>query len=98
MVSSSFRADYPLRSAIIYEYYNLQFRRFVSKDDKFRGRPITALPTVTNRELCRIPVGELKLKTKNDLDHLRSIAEDRTQCRRQFANNQKAAEASESKL
>ena len=39
---------------------------------------LTNIITVTNKDLCRIPAGELKLKTKNDLDHLGSIAEEET--------------------
>ena len=44
------------------------------------------LPPVINKDFCRIPAGELELKTKNHFDHLRSIAEDRTQWRRLSAN------------
>ena len=69
---------------------------FVSKGDNSRGRPITAPPTVIKKDLCQIPSGELKLKTKNDLDHLRSIAEDRKQWRRLSANIQEATEVSKS--
>ena len=43
---------------------------FVPKVDKFLGRPITAMLPVMSKDLSRIPTGELKLKTKNDLDHL----------------------------
>ena len=46
---------------------------FDPKGDKFRGRSITTLPTVINKT-CHLPAGDLKLKTKNDLDHLRSTA------------------------
>ena len=55
---------------------------FVPKGDKFRGTPVTTVPTVINKDFIRIPAGELKFKSKNDLDHLRSDAEDRTQGRR----------------
>ena len=51
---------------------------FAPKGDKFRGKSITTLPTVINKDLCRILEGSLKLKAINDLNHLRSIAEDRT--------------------
>ena len=69
----------------------------VPKGDKFRGRPITFL-TIINKDLCRTPPGEIKVKlnTKNDLDHLWSIAEDRTQWKRLSANTEEAAEASKS--
>ena len=50
---------------------------FVPTGDTFRGRPITTLPTVINKDHIRKPKGELKFKTKNDLDRLRSVAEDR---------------------
>ena len=71
---------------------------FVPKDDNFRGRPITTLPSTNNhhKDLIRIDIGELKFKTKNDLYHLRSIADDRTQWRRLSANIREAAEASKS--
>ena len=59
---------------------------FVPKGDKFRGRQLPTLPTDINKDLCRILAGEMKLKTKNDLDHLRSTAEDRAQWRRLSAN------------
>ena len=52
---------------------------FVLKGDTFRVRPITRLPTAVTKDICRIPAGDLKLKTKNDLDHLRSVAEEKTQ-------------------
>ena len=65
---------------------------FVPKGDNIRGRPITTLIIVINKDLCRVPTGELKLRTKNDLDHLRSTAEDRTQWRRLSANTLEAAE------
>ena len=54
---------------------------------------ISTLPTVINKDLCPIPAGELKIKTKNDFDYLRSKAEDRTQRKRLSANIQEAAKA-----
>ena len=59
---------------------------FIPKGDEFRRKPITTLSTDINKDLCRTPAGDFKLKTKTDLDHLRSIAEDRTQWRRLSAN------------
>ena len=44
-------------------------------------------------DIYKIKNGELKVKTKNDLDHLRSIAEDKTQWRRLSANIREAAES-----
>ena len=49
---------------------------FVPKGDTFLRRPLTALTTVLKKDRCRIPAGGL------ELDHLRLIAEDRTQWRR----------------
>ena len=49
-----------------------------------------------NKDHISIPAGELKFITKNNLDHLRSTAEDRTQLRRLSATIQEAAEASKS--
>ena len=68
---------------------------FVPNGDKFRGGPIATLPTVIKKDSIRLPAGELKFKTKNDLDHLR--AEDRTQSWGKIsANIGEAAEASKS--
>ena len=69
---------------------------FAPKCDKFRGRAITTLLTVTNKDLYLIPAGEHKLKTKNDFDHLRSITEDRTQWRRLSPKIREAAKTSKS--
>ena len=52
---------------------------FVLKGDKFQGRLITTLPTVINKDFIHIPAGEVTSKTKNDLDHLRSKVENKTQ-------------------
>ena len=52
---------------------------FVPKGDNFRGRPIIMLLTVINKDPIRVRDGELKFKTKNDLDHLGTIAKDTTQ-------------------
>ena len=49
---------------------------FVPKGDKVPGKPKATLTTVTNKHLCRSPARELKLDTKNDLDRLRSAAEE----------------------
>ena len=59
---------------------------FVFTGEIFRGWSITKLPAVTNKDLIHISAGELKFKTKHDLDRLRSIAEVRTQWRRLSAN------------
>ena len=43
---------------------------FVPKDDKFLGRQITILPTADNKDLCRMPASEPKLKTKNKAEEI----------------------------
>ncbi|GFS02849.1 hypothetical protein ElyMa_001133800 [Elysia marginata] len=69
---------------------------FVRKGGKFLGRPITTLPNVLNKDLSCLPTGELRLKTNEDLDHLRSIAQDRQQWKGLTAKIREAAEASRS--
>ena len=71
---------------------------FVPKADKFLGRSMTTLPTVINKDLGRLPASDLKIKTKKELDHLRSITltEDRTPQSRLSANIREAAKASKS--
>ena len=48
--------------------------------DSYRGRPITALPTVLNKDL-QLLENETRLKNEKDLQQLRSIASDRTRWR-----------------
>ncbi|GFR75917.1 hypothetical protein ElyMa_005787300 [Elysia marginata] len=71
---------------------------FVRKGGKFLGRPITTLPNVlnNNKDLSRLPTGELRLKTNEDLDHLRSIAQVRQQWKGLTKKTREAAEASRS--
>ncbi|GFR68057.1 hypothetical protein ElyMa_005599000 [Elysia marginata] len=69
---------------------------FVCKGEKFLGRPITTLPNVLNKDLSRLATGELRLKTNEDLDHLRSIAQDRQQWKGLTTKIREAAEASRS--
>ncbi|GFR97646.1 hypothetical protein ElyMa_000997800 [Elysia marginata] len=69
---------------------------FVRKGGKFLGRPITTLPNALNKDLSRLPTGELRLKTNEDLDHLRSIAQDRQQWKGLTTKIREAAEASRS--
>ncbi|GFR71494.1 hypothetical protein ElyMa_005680400 [Elysia marginata] len=47
---------------------------FVTVGSKFKGRPLTTLPVVLNRDLSRIINSNLQLKSSRDLEHLRSIA------------------------
>ncbi|GFS14084.1 hypothetical protein ElyMa_001414100 [Elysia marginata] len=47
---------------------------FVTEGSKFKGRPLTTLPVVLNRDPSRIINSNLQLKSSHDLEHLRSIA------------------------
>ena len=44
--------------------------------DQYKGRPVTTLPTVLNKDLSRLK-SNLSLRTTEDLSHLRSMAQDR---------------------
>ncbi|GFR61288.1 hypothetical protein ElyMa_003552900 [Elysia marginata] len=44
---------------------------FVTEGSKFKGRPLTTLPVVLNRDLSRIINSNLQLKSSHDLEHLR---------------------------
>ncbi|GFR86817.1 very-long-chain enoyl-CoA reductase [Elysia marginata] len=48
-------------------------RYFVTEGSKFKGRPLTTLPVVLNRDLSRIINSNLQLKSSHDLEHLRSF-------------------------
>ncbi|GFR67593.1 hypothetical protein ElyMa_005586900 [Elysia marginata] len=50
---------------------------FVTEGSKFKGRPLTTLPVVLNRDLSRIINSNLQLKSSHDLEHLRHIAQQR---------------------
>ncbi|GFR66053.1 hypothetical protein ElyMa_001961600 [Elysia marginata] len=50
---------------------------FVTEGSKFKGRPLTTLPVVLNRDLSRIINSNLQMKSSHDLEHLRSIAQQR---------------------
>ncbi|GFR91059.1 hypothetical protein ElyMa_000835000 [Elysia marginata] len=50
---------------------------FVTEGSKFKGRPLTTLPVVLNRDLSRIINSNLQLKSSHDLEHLRFIAQQR---------------------
>ena len=47
---------------------------FLHQGDRYRGRPITTLPVVLNRDLARLNC-ELQLRNQDDLNHLRNIAQ-----------------------
>ncbi|GFR80959.1 hypothetical protein ElyMa_004058000 [Elysia marginata] len=50
---------------------------FVTEGSKFKGRSLTTLPVVLNRDLSRIINSNLQLKSSHDLEHMRSIAQQR---------------------
>ncbi|GFS23836.1 hypothetical protein ElyMa_005142700 [Elysia marginata] len=50
---------------------------FETEGSKFKGRPLTTLPVVLNRDLSRIINSNMQLKSSHDLEHLRSIAQQR---------------------
>ena len=68
---------------------------YTTSGDKFRGRPVTTLPTILNKDLSRLPT-PLKLKTKSDLKHLRFMAQDRKRWQNLTRRIREAAEASSS--
>ncbi|GFR70147.1 atrial natriuretic peptide receptor 1-like [Elysia marginata] len=68
---------------------------FVTEGSKFKGRPLTTLPVVLNRDLSRIINSNLQLKSSHDLEHLRSIAQQRDERTKLTARIREAAEASQ---
>ncbi|GFS24640.1 hypothetical protein ElyMa_003421000 [Elysia marginata] len=68
---------------------------FVTEGSKFKGRPLTTLPVVLNRNLSRI-INNLQLKSSHDLEHLRSIAQQRDEWTKLTGRIREAAEASQS--
>ncbi|GFR90838.1 hypothetical protein ElyMa_006159800 [Elysia marginata] len=68
----------------------------VTEGSKFIGRPLTTLPVVLNRDLSRIINSNLQLKSSHDLEHLRSIAQQRDEWTKLTARIREAAEASQS--
>ncbi|GFS23845.1 hypothetical protein ElyMa_006987500 [Elysia marginata] len=69
---------------------------FVTEGSKFKGRPLTTLPVVLIRDLSRIINSNLQLKSSHDLEHLRSIAQQRDEWTKLTARIREAAEASQS--
>ncbi|GFS17443.1 hypothetical protein ElyMa_004981900 [Elysia marginata] len=69
---------------------------FVTEGSKFKGRPLTTLPVVLNRDLSLIINSNLQLKSSHDLEHLRSIAQQRDEWTKLTARVREAAEASQS--
>ncbi|GFS15240.1 hypothetical protein ElyMa_006766300 [Elysia marginata] len=68
---------------------------FVTEGSKFKGRPLTTLPVVLNRDLSRIINSNLHLKSSHDLEHLRSMAQQRDEWTKLTARIREAAEASQ---
>ena len=68
-------------------------RYFATHGKKFRGRPLTTLPVVLNKDLSRLQENTLQLTTREDLEHLRCIAQNRQQWRELSTRIRKAAEA-----
>ncbi|GFS02552.1 radiation-resistant protein [Elysia marginata] len=71
---------------------------FVTEGSKFKRRPLTTLPVVLNRDLSRIINSNLQLKSSHDLEHLRSIAQQRDEWTKLTARIREAAEASQIKI
>ncbi|GFS10318.1 hypothetical protein ElyMa_001320300 [Elysia marginata] len=69
---------------------------FVTEGSKFKERPLTTLPVILNRDLSRIINSNLQLKSSHDLEHLRSIAQQRDEWTKLTARIREAAEASQS--
>ncbi|GFR77918.1 hypothetical protein ElyMa_002249500 [Elysia marginata] len=69
---------------------------FVTEGSKFKGLPLTTLLVVLNRDLSRIINSNLQLKSSHDLEHLRSIAQQRDEWTKLTARILEAAEASQS--
>ncbi|GFS10686.1 hypothetical protein ElyMa_006652100 [Elysia marginata] len=71
---------------------------FISHGRKFKGRPITTLPVVLNKDLSRLLDSQLTLHLTSleDLEHLKSIAQNRQSWLKVAARIREAAEASTS--
>ena len=67
---------------------------FISHGSKFRGRPLTTLPVVLNKDLTRVSDDKLQLTSLKDLEHLRSVAQNRQTWRKLRTRIREAAEAS----
>ena len=69
---------------------------FISHGSKFRGRPLTTLPVVLNKDLTRVSDDKLQLTSLKDLEHLRSVAQNSQTWRKLTTRIREAAEASPS--
>ena len=68
----------------------------ISHGSKFRGPPLTTLPVVLNKDLTRVSDDKLQLTSLKDLEHLRSVAQNRQTWRKLTTRIREAAEASPS--
>ena len=66
---------------------------FTKHGKPFRGRPPTTLPVTLNKDLTRV---KMNLKTPDDLERLRNIAQDRQSWKDLTTEMVKAAEATQS--
>ncbi|GFR62923.1 hypothetical protein ElyMa_000142900 [Elysia marginata] len=64
---------------------------FVTKGSKFKGRPLTTLPVVLNQDLFRIINSKLQLKSSHDLEHLRSIAQQRRRVDQAYSEDSRSS-------
>ena len=69
---------------------------FISHGSKFRDRPLTTLPVVLKKDLTRVSDDKLQLTSVKDLEHLRSVAQNRQTWRKLTTRIREAAEASPS--
>ena len=69
---------------------------FISPGSKFRGRPLTTLPVVLNKDLTRVSDDKLQLTSLKDLEPLRSVVQNRQTWRKLTKRIREAAEASPS--
>ena len=69
---------------------------FISHGSKFKVRPSTTLPVVLNKDLTRVSDDKLQLTNLKDLEHLRSVAQNRQTWRKLTTRIREAAEASPS--
>ncbi|GFS20154.1 endonuclease-reverse transcriptase [Elysia marginata] len=69
---------------------------FVTESSKFKGRSLTTLPVLLNRDVSQITNSNLQLKSNHDLEHLRSIAQQRDEWTKLTVRIREAAEAPQS--
>ena len=72
------------------------FSSVLDNGSKFKGRPLTTLPVVLNKDLIRVSDYKLQLTSLKDLEHLRSVAQNRQTLRELTTRIREAAEASPS--